>query len=90
MAFFLLGMIMLINFEDVWAGRVCVFVPTYLMALLGIVVMELDDPNRSVWFKVNIPDFWMEVDIKKYFTDGETKDKTMQMTKEMYQSTVTA
>lgn len=70
MAFTILGLVMIIEYQDFWTGVVSVFVTAFILSLMAVIVVELDDPKQSIWFKEKIPQEWLEIDVNHYF---ETK-----------------
>ncbi len=66
LSFFLLGSMMVLEYEDVWSGRCSVFATAFILVLYWVVATELDDPHRSVWFKERIPQDWLTIDIDEY------------------------
>ena len=63
MSFFLEGLIMLTHYDNIWAGRACVFLVAFVLVLYFEVATELDDPFRGVWYVERVPEEWLEIDI---------------------------
>ena len=66
LAFFILVLIMLLNYDDIWTGIVSVFSASFVLFIMSVVAIELDHPTRSIWFKERIPEEWLEIDIVEY------------------------
>lgn len=73
LSLFLIGSIMLIDYDHIWSGRCSVFSITFACVLYWVVATELDDPARSVWFKERIPQEWLEIDIDVYRAEKAKK-----------------
>lgn len=67
LSFFLLGMMMLLDYKHEMSGIVSVFIISFLVALYWIVVPQLENPAKSAWFVERIPVAWLEIDVDIYF-----------------------
>lgn len=61
----LIGFLFL-KYPDAMSGMVIVFGVSFLLALMLVVIVEIDDPCAGVWFIKSIPDAWLTIDPKKY------------------------
>jgi hypothetical protein len=64
---------MLFPFNDVKLGASAVFVVSSLVVMAYVIVSELDDYQKSIWFKEKIPPEWYEVDINEHFNKKAEK-----------------
>lgn len=67
LAITLITLVMLLHYEDIWAGRVSVFAISFTLVLLGVVAVELDNPLHSVWFHKKVPTTWLTADLEEEF-----------------------
>jgi hypothetical protein len=56
------------HYEDVWIGMASVFSVIFVVVITWMVVTELDNYEKSVWFKEKIPKDWFEIDIDLFFS----------------------
>lgn len=56
-------------YNGILIGMVSNFMVHFLLTLIYIIVIELDDYYHSIWFKEKVPKHWYEVDIEKYFKE---------------------
>lgn len=75
LSFFLIGMMMLLDYKYEMSGIVSVFIISFLVALYWIVVPQLENPAKSAWFAERIPGEWLEIDIDIYFELEERNGK---------------
>jgi hypothetical protein len=61
--------VMLIKYENVATGRLCVFSLGFFFTLTAIVALELDDPIRSVWFQKKIDPDWLTANVDEFFEE---------------------
>jgi hypothetical protein len=58
---------------------VVIFCVTFYLALIHVVIIEIDDPCSGLWYIKNIPEDWLVIDPKKYRADRcERTKKAMQ------------
>ena len=66
----IIAFVMLFNYQgSTLIGMSSVFAVTFALTLVWVIATELDDFNKSIWFKEKIPKEWYEVDIEKHFSD---------------------
>ncbi len=59
---------LLIDYQgEVVTGMLSTFFVAFMLAMGWSVTNELDNFDRSIWFKVNIPERWYTIDIKEHF-----------------------
>jgi hypothetical protein len=58
---------MFFYYHDPVIGAVSVFSVVFMVVITWVIATELDDYERSVWFKEKIPKSWFETDIDKFF-----------------------
>lgn len=46
---------------------------SFMLMLIWVIVTELDDFRRSIWFQVKIPQDWYEINIDDYFSAKKLK-----------------
>jgi hypothetical protein len=63
----LAGTLLLDYQHEVVTGMLSSFFVTFMLAIGWSVTNELDNFERSIWFKVNIPKRWYQIDIKTHF-----------------------
>lgn len=63
----LITLSLLFHYENVYIGVTAVFAVLYVVASTWMVVTELDDFRKSIWFKYRIPPEWFEIDVREYF-----------------------
>jgi hypothetical protein len=64
----LLAAVLLLDYQgDDVAGILTTFTVAFIFALVWAVTTELDDFHRSIWFRVNIPEEWYQIDVKLHF-----------------------
>jgi len=59
----------LFHYNDVYIGIASVFCVVFVVILTWFVVTELDDYEKSIWFREKIPKYWFEVDVEAYFSE---------------------
>lgn len=65
----LIGLTLLFHYEDPLVGAVSVFAVSFIIITTWIVGMELDNFEKSIWFKESTPKEWLEIDIEEYFKE---------------------
>ncbi len=60
---------MLLHYNDLYIGIASVFCVVFVVVLTWFVVTELDDYEKSIWFREKIPTHWFEVDVEAYFSE---------------------
>ncbi|MFA5132411.1 MAG: hypothetical protein WC444_03760 [Candidatus Paceibacterota bacterium] len=58
---------MLFNYENLIIGGASVFCIVFVVILTWVIATELDDYERSIWFREKIPKEWYEIDIEEFF-----------------------
>ena len=58
---------MLFPFHGIPEGITINFLVTFILVLIYVVIMELDDYYHSIWFREMIPDKWYKVNAIEYF-----------------------
>jgi hypothetical protein len=66
-SFLLVGLTMLFHYQDMYIGLTAVFSVILMVATAWIVATELDDFEKSIWFRESIPKEWHNIDVKTYF-----------------------
>lgn len=64
------GLMLLISvfgYERAAEGLIAVFVSTFSLIFYFSIIMELQDPHRSTWFRVTTPDDWLTQDADEFF-----------------------
>ncbi len=56
-----------IHYKHLVSGIVSVFSISFVLILYFIVIVELQNPAKALWFAERIPKEWLEVDIDKHF-----------------------
>lgn len=62
----IVGGFMLVHYQDALHGGFFVWTSAYVAALLLIVIRELDDPLKGIWFIKSVHDEWRNIDVKKW------------------------
>ncbi len=71
----LLGMIGMIDYQNVPTGIFSVFAVSFILSLFWIVIKHLEDPSRSAWIAERIPADWLETDIDEHFHLDQHKER---------------
>ncbi len=66
-SFILIALSMVFNYENLLIGAVAIFSIVFVVVLTWVIATELDDYERSIWFKEKIPKEWYEIDIEEFF-----------------------
>jgi hypothetical protein len=66
LSLFLIGGFAVMHYPDAVSGFICVGTTTYLLTLIMVVIIEIDDPCSGVWFIKDIPEDWLTMDVKQY------------------------
>jgi hypothetical protein len=66
LSLFLIGGFSALHYPDAISGFICVGTMTYLLTLIMVVIIEIDDPCSGVWFIKDIPQDWLTMDVKQY------------------------
>ena len=66
LSLFLIGGFAVMHYPDAVSGFICVGTTTYLLTLIMVVIVEIDDPCSGVWFIKDIPEDWLTMDVKQY------------------------
>jgi hypothetical protein len=61
------ALIMLIDYKNTTTAEIFVFSSAFLLSLTAIIVVEFDEPQRSIWFKEKTPPEWLTINIEEYF-----------------------
>ena len=64
---------MFLKYPDAVSGIVVVFGVSFLLTLMLVVIIEIDDPCAGVWFIKNMPEIWLTIDAKKYREERSRK-----------------
>ncbi len=67
----LLGIVSLIAYKTLYAGLVSVFSVSFVLSLYWLVIIELQNPAKSLWFIERTPNEWLTIDIDDAFKLGE-------------------
>ncbi|HWU24526.1 MAG TPA: hypothetical protein VN086_02120 [Candidatus Paceibacterota bacterium] len=62
----IVGGFMLIHYDSMWHGAFIIWTSTYVMALILLVIRELDDPLQGVWYIRNVHKEWLDMDRKSW------------------------
>ena len=57
------------HYEDPWVGAAAVFAVSFIIITAWIVGTELDNFEKSIWFKETTPKEWLEIDVEEYFKE---------------------
>lgn len=60
LSFFIVAVMSLMTFESWWTGPFVIFAVTFTLSAYWVVVTELEDPVRGVWFRNEVPREWLE------------------------------
>jgi len=63
----LLGMIGMIDYQNIATGIFSVFSVAFILSLFWIIIKHLEDPSRSAWIAERIPADWLEADVDEHF-----------------------
>ncbi len=63
--------ISLLEYKSAWTGTTCVFFVSFALSLYWVVVTELQNPSKSLWFVERVPDEWLTIDIDMHFKLAE-------------------
>lgn len=66
--------LMLLDYGTSDWGMTAVFAVTYVVALVWLIAIELDDFNNSIWFQDRVPAEWYTIDIQEYFWGTDPPD----------------
>jgi FtsH-binding integral membrane protein len=67
LSFLLLAVIGLLPYEDCTSGTLAVFLATFIMALVWVVLIQLENPTKSAWLAERLPREWLKEDVDEYF-----------------------
>jgi len=70
-SFPILGFVGFIEYHTVSAGIASVFSTSFVLSLYWVVITELQNPAKSLWFAERIPKKWLTIDIDKHFKLAE-------------------
>lgn len=73
-SFILVGLTLLFHYEDPLVGAAAVFAVSFIIITTWIVGTELDNFEKSIWFKESTPKEWLEIDIEEYFREKADKE----------------
>lgn len=62
-----------LEYRHVSAGIASVFSVSFILSLYFIVIVELQNPAKSLWLNERVPKEWLVVDIDEYFKLGRKK-----------------
>ncbi len=65
-SFAVLAGFLLLKYPGPWSGGILIFGVTFLLALMYIMILEIDDPCSGLWYIKSIPEEWLEIDAKEY------------------------
>jgi len=66
----IIGSVMLFDYQGhTIIAMFTIMAIVFVLLLIWIVTTELDNFQKSIWFKAKIPPEWFEIDIDKFFTD---------------------
>lgn len=57
---------MSLKYQSALCGIIIISSTAYLFSLIFLVVREIDDPCKGIWYIKNIPKEWLEIDPKKW------------------------
>lgn len=60
---------MLLHYENIAIGYVSVFSVVFTISLAWVISTELDDFEKSIWFREKIPQEWYQINIDTYFSE---------------------
>lgn len=66
---------MFFPFHGTSEGMVINFLVTFILVLIYVVIMELDDYYHSIWFREMIPKEWYQVNAIEYFRNENSKKR---------------
>lgn len=69
----ILLMVAMIEYHTISSGLLSVFSASFVLSLYFVVVTELQNPAKSLWFAERIPADWLTEDIDDYFKLNEEK-----------------
>ncbi|MDB5165291.1 MAG: hypothetical protein JWM00_181 [Candidatus Saccharibacteria bacterium] len=69
----LVALSMAFHYSEWGVGAVAVFSVIFIVVTAWIVATELDDFQRSIWFRESTPEEWHEIDVAKYFDEKRSK-----------------
>lgn len=72
---FLIVLSAVLHYENVWIGMSAVFCVTFIVVTAWLVATELDNFEKSIWFRESIPKDWLEVDVQEYFDRKQSNRK---------------
>lgn len=58
---------MMFNYHNFLIGAITIFSIVFVIILTWTITTELDDYERSIWFKEKIPKEWFKIDIEEFF-----------------------
>jgi len=67
LSFLLLDVIGLLPYRDCASGTLAVFLATFIMALVWVVLTQLENPVKSSWLVERLPLEWLKEDVDEYF-----------------------
>lgn len=67
MSLFLLIFSLAFPYADLASGQAALFTITFIITLVYLVIIELDDYQNSIWFKEKIPREWYKINIEEHF-----------------------
>ncbi len=71
----LLAIISLLEYKTAVDGFVAVFTVSFALATYAVVIIELQNPSKSLWFIERIPVDWLTIDIDVHFQLAEENGK---------------
>jgi hypothetical protein len=77
MALVIQFLVMLIPYENTFAGILFISISAFFLCLIGLITLELDNPIRSIWFQKSIPPDWMTENVKTYFEKKVSVDSSL-------------
>lgn len=69
----LVALSMAFHYDGWEVGATAVFSVIFIVSTAWIVATELDNFERSIWFRESIPKDWLEIDIAEYFDKKRSK-----------------
>ena len=76
-SFILVVLTLLFHYQDPLVGAASIFAVSFIIITTWIVGTELDNFEKSIWFKESTPKEWLEIDIEEYFKE-KTHESTME------------
>ena len=73
LAIMLIGMIIGLEYKHLWSGVAAVFSVSFALSLYSIVIIELQNPAKSLWLIERIPSVWLTVDVDEHFKLDDEK-----------------